>query len=244
MMTYLPRSSFAQGSEGIPTQVKKKQTIQIVGVLGTFMLIVSVLSVGGMYFYERHLNIQLGTLKAELDSFNHEENENKMTEIKEYDEKLISARSLLDNHVAISRLFGIIGNSTKETIRFTSLEYTYDPGFEVELTLVGDTKELESVVLQKMQFIRDSLFSNFLVEDISVASADILDSQNNRQPVSNVDTNAIEKLGVGFSVKGVFEKNPIRYDGLDHTQEGNASTSTASTTTSDFDTTTNNNQSL
>ena len=110
---------------------------------------------------------------------------------------------MLDNHIAPSRIFKEIESSTKLTVQFESLDYAYDPGFEAMLTLTGNTEEFASVALQKMQFLKDSLFSDFTVSGITSVTEDA-DTKNTTESVDGK---------VSFSVTGLFKSEVLNYTG-------------------------------
>lgn len=207
-MAYIPRSSFIpkETSGAIPMQAKKRQTVHLFSLISTILLVCSLVGVGGIFLFKGFLNKQLDGAKVSLNAVSsNKDTQKKMEEIQLYDNRLTVAQSLLDNHIAPSRIFSLLEGSTKETIQFQSLEFTYDPGFEATLTLGGNTKEFSSVALQKMQFIKDELFSNFIVQGISSASED---SKTGK-------TGEVVSVGkVKFSVKGVFKQESMSYTGM------------------------------
>jgi hypothetical protein len=210
-MAYIPRSSFIpkETSGVVPVQARKRRTIHIFGVLSSTLLIASLIAAGVIYFYVDHLNKQLDSSKLELSQISQADNDEKIAEVRTYDHKLNVAHTILDNHIAASHLFEEIENSTKQTIQFESLEYTYDPGFEAQLTLKGKTKEFASVALQKMQFLEDTLFSDFLINQITTSG----DAATKDGKTATTDTSKGNK--VGFGVKGIFKKDILKYTGED-----------------------------
>jgi 2-hydroxy-3-keto-5-methylthiopentenyl-1-phosphate phosphatase len=223
-MAYIPRSSFSQPPSAIPEQIRKRHTVHIFSLVGTIMLVCSVISVGGVFLYKQYLEKELDSLKGQLSALDSGENDRKMLEIQQYDQKLNIAQTLLDNHIAISRLFDTLGLSTKETVRFKGIDYKYDPGFDAEVKLSGDTRELQSVALQKMQFFKDNIFEDFVVQNISMASpeTEIEGDQKNK----GVQGQEIVDLGVSFDVHGQFNKESISFTG----DEKVSSTRSADTT--------------
>lgn len=214
-MAYIPRSSFGGQIPGvIPMQVQQKRTIRIFSVLSTAVLILSLLGSIGSYAYKRHLNTRLSNAQSELNARNDSSVERKMLELQMYDRKLNIARTLLDNHVAVSRIFDVLEDSTKQTIRLISLEYEYDPGYEAEITLGGDTRELKSVALQKLQIINEDIFSDFIVREVS--TADVIASKEREKdstPKDDDEEKDVISLGVGFEVAGLFKKEVIEFEG-------------------------------
>ena len=248
-MAYIPRSSFSQTQSAIPEQIKKTHTIRLFSVLGTAMLVCSLLSVAGVFLYKGYLEKELESLKGELSTLSQGDNDRKMLEIQQYDQKLNVARTLLDNHIAISRLFDTVGLSTKETVRFKEIDYKYDPGFDAEVKLSGDTKELQSVALQKMQFFKDSIFDDFVVRDISMTSPEISETGVIATvDQKNKDSQTVADLGVGFEVTGLFKKSTLSFTGDERIETTDVSSSTSSVdttmSTNGADVTTGNNETI
>ena len=230
-MAYIPRSSFEKTPSVIPTQIKKKHTIRILSVTGTFLMFCSVVATIGVFAYKQYLDNQLQSAQSELNGLSGTDNERKMKEIQVYDRKLTVAHSLLNNHLSISRVLSEIEKFTKQTVRYRTFEYLYDPGFEAEVTLGGDTEALTSVALQKMELLKGSIFSNFVVRSITTASA--LDPNVEKLVTNNQNEGSEEitkSLGVGFEVVGIFIKDKIGYTGVAPVAQEPILPDTASTT--------------
>lgn len=212
-------------------QVKKKHTIRIVSLLGTVLMFCAVIATIAVFVYKQYLDNQLQSAQSELNGMSDADNERKMKEIQVYDRKLTVAHSLLNNHLSISRALAEIENFTKQTVRYKTFEYLYDPGFEAEVTLEGDTEALTSVALQKMQLLKGNVFSNFVVRSITTDAPpdpNVEELVTNNQ---NEDSEEITKsLGVGFEVVGIFIKDKIGYTGAAPIAQESILPDTASTT--------------
>lgn len=238
-MAYIPRTSFEKAPSSIPMQVKKKHTIRVVSLTGTVLMFCAVVATIAVFAYKQYLDNQLLGAQSELNGLSGADNERKMKEIQVYDRKLTVAHSLLNNHLSISRVLSEIEKFTKQTVRFKTFEYVYDPGFEAEVKLEGDTQALTSVALQKMELLKGSIFSNFVVRSISTASApdpnvkNVPESSKNPQ---NVESEGIVKsLGVEFEIVGIFIKDKIGYTGAVPIPQEPTSFDTASSTNTGTD---------
>lgn len=203
-MAYDPRSSFGQAPGVVPAYVRKQRTIQVYRVLAGVMSTCAIVASVGVFVYKSFSINELEAAKAELEAVSAEDtgNQKKISELQAYDLKLSTARELLDGHLAPSRLFEELERSTKETVAFKQFNYSYEPGFDVILSLVGNTKELDSVFLQKQQFFNDGLFSEFIVQDVTILED--VDVAEGETPVAP---------GIDFSVEGVFDRSVIVYQG-------------------------------
>ncbi len=227
-MAYDPRSSFGQVPGVVPAYVEKQKTIQVYRVLAGIAVTLAVCASIAVFAYKLFSQNELNIAKEELKNASAEDdgNQKKITELQAYVLKLTTARKLLDDHLAPSRLFEELERSTKATVVFTKFEYTYEPGSRVLLGLVGNTSELDSTLLQKRQFFRDGLFSEFVVRDVTLL-----------EDTENEEGEAVSS-GVSFAVEGVFKKTAIAYQGdvtelvTEKTIDTVTSTSTGATTAS------------
>jgi hypothetical protein len=214
-MQYDSRSSFIPQSSGqasaIPMQIQKKRPIRIFGFLGTVILLASLLSATGVYFYERTLTNQLQSAKAELSSLNADATQQKINEVRTYDSKLKIADNLLENHISSAQIFTELERTTKETIQFSGVDFTNDPGFEALIKLSGNTEAFTSVALQQMQYLKDSLFSEFTFTNITANLG--TQSSANTIVVAPVVKNTETDGKVSFSVTGLFKKDTLKYTG-------------------------------
>lgn len=221
-MKYIPSSSY--GSPGapsaIPQMVQRRRTFHVFGFLATSLLFLSLISAAGIFFYQKEMEKQLTKAKEELGTRSTSDNEKKIAEIETFYHKLRTANMLLENHRAPSKLFTELERITKKTVQLTSLTYTYDPGFDIELELAADTDELASVLLQKRKLLSESLFSVVSVSGI----ASSLDT-----PGTEDDTQQdIGEKKISFSIKGLLKDDVVAYDGKSATGRAN-STSVVST---------------
>lgn len=205
-MAYIPRSSFIakESSGAIPMQMRKRRTIHIFSSISMVLLVSSLLAAAGTFFYTGVVEGRLEAIKGELLGKGSADDARKMKELQVFDRKLSIAHTLLGNHLAPSLVFEELENSAKQTVQFKSLEYTYDPGFEAVLTLAGATKEFASVALQKMQFVEDSQFSVFVVQDITTT---------NEVDETGKDVSTAPNEKVSFSITGLFKSGILEYTG-------------------------------
>lgn len=198
-----------EAQSAIPLQVKRRRTIRVFNLITSTLLVFALLGTAGVFLYRDVVVKQREDARQKLDEMSAaqgDRNLNKIEEIRVYDNKLNIARTLIDNHLSPVALLTEIEKNTKATIQYTDLEYTYDPGYEAMLTLSGATEMLSSVALQKMQVLKDGLFSEFMLSDITMTT----DTLTGTVPA---DVATEEQPPIGFQVKGVFKKSLIEYTG-------------------------------
>jgi len=207
-MAYIPRSSFIpKETTSVPTQIRRKRTLNLFSLIGSTLLIASLLGVLGIYLYSGILNKRLETAKSALNEASSEDSDAKIAEIRSFDEKLSIANTLLENHISASRIFEELESSTKETVQFKTLDFTYEPGYDATIVLSGNTEEFSSVALQKLQLQKDNLFSDFRVREITLAEKDDTATDDPQ------DTPTEFEGKVSFQVTGVFKEGVLDYTG-------------------------------
>ena len=200
-MPYIPRSPITTGS--IPKIVKKKHTFRVFGFIATLMILGSLASIIGTFAYKQYALTRLETTRQKLVEVSSVDVTKDIEELTQFDKKLNIAQRLLDNHIAPSKIFEAIESTAKGTIQFTNLKYTYDPGFQALLELTAGTNELATVALQNIEFMKDSIFTEYDVREINA------NVSNQDKPASSKDTHN----PVTFNVKGEVEKKLFVYTG-------------------------------
>lgn len=186
------------GQSAIPKIVQKKHTFRVFGFIATLMIVGSLFSFGGVFFYKTYAQNNLDSKKAELGALVSEDVTNDIRDLEEFDRKLTYAQMLLNQHLAPSRLFDLLEKHTKDTVQLVSLEYSYDPGFQALLDIGGGTDAVASVAAQNLEFMKKTLFTDFVTNDITIGVAD--------------DESSLEQ-DVTFAISGALDKNMIAYTG-------------------------------
>lgn len=197
-MAYIPRSSLTNTPVIVPSQIQKKHTFQVFNFIAIFVTVGTLLATVGVFFYFGYANGQLNIVKNSLSQKSAVGNEKNIEEIYTYQKKLQIAQHLLDAHIAPSRLFAALENSVNSTVQFQSLEFSYDPGFTANLSILGVTSEFDYLALQKIKLTEGSIFSNFVLSKIG-----LVDSKSGETSVKNV----------GFSISGVVQNDQFSYTG-------------------------------
>ena len=207
-MPYIPRSSIAP-SGSVPKIVKKKHTFRVFGFIGTIMILVSLASVVFSFSYKYYALSELDNARQELINSSSVDVTSDIDELIKFDNKLSFAQLLIENHLAPTKIFKTMEASTKGTVQFLTLEYSYDPGFQALLELEGATKELTSVALQNIAFMKDDIFNEYAIQEIN-STVDVLSE------IPDTTEKETNKYPVSFSVKGEIKKESFAYTGMDN----------------------------
>ena len=172
-MANVPRSSFIPKQvtqSATPKKVRHTRVFSIVGFVAGFLLILSLALSAGVFIYKgivaRELSAQQQALASERGKFN----EADMAEVRSFNERILLARSLLDGHIAPSKVFAALENSTKQSVRYTDFSFTRRPSGDVSLELSGVTDAFAKVALQSLENSEDFILKDMAVAEVSIES--------------------------------------------------------------------------
>lgn len=152
--SFIPKKPIAPigGSIGGPSAsapTKHRGTSFFMG-LAIIIFVLSLAAVGGVYAWKQVLISQQAGYQADLAQREKQFNTDLISQLKETNVKIDMARQLLNNHLAISQIFGLIGRITSENVRFLSMDLstTGKPGDDIKVTLSGYGTSLSAVAFQ------------------------------------------------------------------------------------------------
>ncbi len=161
--SFIPKKTFDA------TAQKPAGRSNILLTIGVVILVLAVLSAGGIFAYEKFLGSSIEKKREALqrarDSFAPEF----IRELSHLDAKIQNARSLLKNHIAVSGIFDLLQATTLETVQFTSFGYAIeDQGIRVSME--GVARSFSSVALQsdgfsENRFISEPVFSGLQLNE-------------------------------------------------------------------------------
>ncbi|MCX6702234.1 MAG: hypothetical protein NTX96_03530, partial [Candidatus Zambryskibacteria bacterium] len=93
----------------------------------------------------------------------------KIQELVDVNNRIISAKNLLENHVVVSKILVLMENLTIKKMRFTEFDYV-NKGNNPTLSIVGEIQTYNALAEQqdiflKNEFIKNPVFSNFNLGD-------------------------------------------------------------------------------
>lgn len=197
-MSYIPRSSVApQGAPGaIPQLVQKKQTFRLFGFIAMLMLVAAVAGSAGVYLYEIYLGNKLADAQQVLaaNALQSDTVSENIAELELFEQKLETAALLLDDHIAPSKIFAALENVTKGSVQLSAFKYSYDPGVQALVEFSGETRVLPSVAEQNLELMKNTLFNEFVIEEVAI------EPENETTPAA-----------VRFVASGELRKELFRY---------------------------------
>lgn len=163
-------------TEPVPPKARG-HAVGILSLLTVIIVIATIVSYGGIRFYQK----QLLTQKAKTDAAIEEARKGIGTEflgdMKRLDARIAGVKSTINSHIVVSPIFAALEQTTLRSIQYKSFEYAFttDPATRattVQVTLLGTAKSYSTIALQSDSFtqsklIRNPVFSNLTVNDKS-----------------------------------------------------------------------------
>jgi len=142
--------------------------------LSIIILLISLLSYGGVFLYQQTLKTEIETKQATLDKIKDQLDPQTVRGINELSRRIEALKTILANHRSFGDFFRFLGESTLKSVRFSSFSYS-DTGESPTITLQGAAKSFGSISLQAKKFgenpnIKNVLFTGFALKEGGIIS--------------------------------------------------------------------------
>lgn len=147
--------------------------------IAVIIFILSLAAVGGVFAWKQVLLSQQVSYQNDLAQSEKQFNTNLISQLKETNVKIDMAKQLLQNHLALSQIFGLIGRVTIDNVRFLSMDLTapQNAGGDLKVTLNGYGTSLSAVAYQSKvlnqleQYGLRNIIKNPILSDPSLDSS-------------------------------------------------------------------------
>jgi hypothetical protein len=137
-------------------------------IIAIIVLILTIISVGGLFFYNNLTRSEITTLQESLEKNEKQYEPNLLVDLTALDRRLKNGNALINQHIAISPIFDLIEQYTLKTVRFSKFEFkTSDTGSYV-VTLSGEADNYQSIALQSQNFGDISAFKGVIFSDFTL----------------------------------------------------------------------------
>jgi hypothetical protein len=132
----------------------------IFSIIGWFIFIIFVLASVGVFVYEQYLTRSINSKNVELSNRIKSFDTASVDHFVQLNARLQTASTILNNHLAVSTLMGLVGASTVQSVQFTDMKYTFDDSGKLSLALSGKAPDFASVALQSDTFSAQAYLQN------------------------------------------------------------------------------------
>jgi len=139
-------------SPNVMMQRAPRRLVSVFIIFAVIVFIISLAGLGGAYLWKGYLTSSQVNFKQQLADREKLFDINLITQLKQANVQIDTARQLLDSHVAMSQIFGIISQFTTVSSRFLSMDLTtkdtQSNSNGVKISMKGYGKDLSSVAFQ------------------------------------------------------------------------------------------------
>jgi len=139
-------------------------------VLALIAFLISLTATLGVFLYKQYLNQSLNNKAETLEEARAAFEPALIRELTRLDTRLKTSQLLLDQHIALSRLFEFLENNTVQDVQYTSFDFSRLTDGLSSVTLTGRARSFNAVALQsdifgKSRFILNPIFSALNTDD-------------------------------------------------------------------------------
>lgn len=163
--SFIPKGPLA--TTGTASKISREAGRSILGTLAVFIFVLAILLSIGIFGYEFYLKAQISKMTGNLATARESLEPETIQKIADLDNRIISTKDILENHIVLSPLFDYLENSTLKSVRFTQFEYeTTDKG--LELSMRGQARGYSAVALQSEIFNKSQYFDEPIFADLDL----------------------------------------------------------------------------
>src|SRR3989338_6547097 len=168
--SFIPKKPVIQKTEGI------KRPVGILTIVSFFLFFTLILALGGVYFYKKNLSKNIEKMAGDLKLAEDRFEPAKINQLKTLDRRIRASKDILDKHIAISPIFGVLSRVTMKEVRYTDFSYELGGGDTngssqgILIKLSGISKGYRYVALQSDLYneeenLVDPVFSNLALDE-------------------------------------------------------------------------------
>jgi hypothetical protein len=149
--SFIPKKPLAPvggASIGMGVRPSQHHGTSLFMTIAVIIFIISIAVAGGTYAWKALLLSSQENYKNELAERERLFNVDLIEELKRENVKIDIAKGLINRHLAVSQVFGILGRLTIESVRYVSMNLSSSDAEGVKITLDGHGTSLSSVAFQ------------------------------------------------------------------------------------------------
>jgi len=161
--SFIPKKSHEQ------RKVKKRDFGGLLMGISGVIFILSVLSAGTVFLYNRYLISEIDSMAGVLEREKGSLEKEIIIELSRIDERMESSKKILDEHMTLAPLFELLEQNTLQAVRFGQLSfYPEDDGWV--LTMSGTANSYATIALQSDIFGENNNMSELIFSNLGVGS--------------------------------------------------------------------------
>ena len=148
------------------------RSVSIFLIISLFIFFTVLVVSGGLYFYKGILVKKIANLQDTLNLAKNRFEPSKITELQNFDKRLISSTEILSKHITIIPVFNALEQLTMKSVRYTNFSYSLgnDDKATINIKMSGIAIGYRSIALQSDLFttnknLIDPIFSNLALDN-------------------------------------------------------------------------------
>ncbi len=160
------QTSFIPKKPIVASQGVVKKSIDFFAIIATILFLGSLILSATVYAWKYTLTKQVELKEASLVKAREQFDQSFIGYVNRLNSRIETSRSLLDNHVGASTIFGFLASHTLKTVSYTDFTYSYEGDGTVKVVLSGVARSYSTIALQseefgkQNQYIKSPIFSN------------------------------------------------------------------------------------
>ena len=145
----------------------------VANIIALVIFIASILMARGAYFYRGSMEDKVANYKDSLQRARASFEPALITELQVLDKRMRAAGEILENHIAVSPIFTLLGDITLPTVRYSDFSYEFNKENSnlVDVEINGEAKGYNFIALQAdlfgdNKFIKNPIFSEFTLDQL------------------------------------------------------------------------------
>jgi len=158
--SFIPKQSLERHEGG------GRRAIGFLLLITVIIFLASIAAAGGVFLYGTYLNNKISQSEGSLNTSKQEFEPTTVAQYTRLSDRLADATVILNQHIALSRLFDVLSQATLQTVQFTDFTYSFGSDGKVSISMKGTAQNYESVALQSDAFsaiptiFKSPIFSN------------------------------------------------------------------------------------
>lgn len=194
-VSFIPKQPIRGGGT-----TKKVRKIYVLAYISFVMFFATLIAAGATFLYKISLENQLANAQVELTAQKDAFSQSDIARIQDLNNRMQSAKKVLDSHSSLTQLFASLEKSTIEQMQFKSFAYTRE-GSALTMVLQANTEDFNAVLFQRETLQDDSILAGSVIEELA-------GSQTSEVTAGQTS----EDLLVDFTLTKVFTPADLRYD--------------------------------
>ena len=171
----MAESTFQKSFIPKPESQKFSSGGSLANTLGGGIFVIVLLLALGIFLYNQYIENSIKTLTEEISITAENINEVELEEMAAFQARLETVNSLLNGHIASSRLLDLVGETTLTNVQFDSFIFESRNGSNALVTIKGTAPDFRSVAAQVGVLRANNKFTEALVTELNVVQTEVSD---------------------------------------------------------------------